>query len=111
MSDETKWEQWRIWAQPPEVGCLWKDALPAGAVAIETNLTVGACGEVVAAAPSRVRAEQIVQRFNAYEPMREALDAVQKCFVRHEDGCGCARCEALDKVATGLRAADEAEEG
>lgn len=74
MQRETEQEQWRIWAHPPEVVCVWKEMLPSGSVAIETSQTLGAFGEVVAATPSRERAEQIVFAVNAFGPMVRALE-------------------------------------
>lgn len=80
----------------------------------EANRWEAGVGSVMRAC-SMAEREQIAERLrvaaNAFEPMREALDAVQRCFGRHEDGCNSVRCEALEKVAKGLRAADGATEG
>lgn len=85
MADETTQERWRIWAQPSEIGCFWKALLPPGSVAIETNLSAVACGEVVAAAPTRKRADQIVHAFNAFEPMRAAIEAALEWYGRPDE--------------------------
>jgi hypothetical protein len=67
----------RIWAEPPEIGCAWKERLPTGSVCVETTGGIWAFGQAVAAFHDEVDADGFIALRNSVPAMLDELETLR----------------------------------